>query len=445
MDVHSNDEKTWLTKLERIGELSSKDKTIVFNNLGYLINSDMLLEQYHKLDGKKAIGIDKVTKDDYGKNWTENVRSLIQLIRRGNYKPQPSRIIEIPKEDGSKRPLAISCFEDKLIQLAISNILSKIYEPLFLSSSYGFRPEVGCHDALKALMKAANANPDGALIEIDIRKYFDTIPHSAILEILSKKISDRRFLRLIEVLITAPTIEKKGKISKNTCGCPQGSILSPILANIYLHYVVDEWFASIKRTHIQGRAELVRYADDMVFTFQSMSQAERFYEVLPKRLSKYGLELHTDKSQVLVAGSNAAQKAIINKNRLKTFNFLGFTCYWGKSRNGKYRLKYTSRKDRFADKLKSMRIFLRNNLNATNTGSVLTDVIKVVKGWINYHGISDNKHSIRQFLEKSKYLIYKWLNRRGGKKRTTWSRLLKILTALGYPVKWTTKSMFQYY
>jgi group II intron reverse transcriptase/maturase len=444
MAVRSNDGQTWLTKLDRIGELSGNDKDIVFNNLGHIISTDMLLELNRELDEKKAVGIDKVSKSDYERNWDENSRTLLLSIRKGAYKPKPARITEIPKEDGSTRPLAISCFEDKLIQSAVNKILSKIYEPMFLTCSYGFRPGVSCHDALKALMKSANANYDGAIIEIDIRKYFNTIPHSEIIGILSKKISDHKFLKLIEVLITAPTMEG-GTISKNTCGCPQGSILSPILANIYLHYVIDEWFESIKQTHMHGKAELVRFADDMVFTFQYMSQAERFYEVLPKRLSKYGLELHEDKSQILVSGSNAAQKATINRNKLKTFNFLGFTCYWGKSRSGKYRLKYTSRKDRFSAKLKGMRTFLMNNLNVRSKNQVLLAVISGIRGWVNYHGISDNKHSIRQFLEKSKYLIYKWLNRRGGRKHITWDMVLRTVKALGFPTKWVTKSMFQYH
>ena len=176
-----------------------------------------------------------------------------------------------------------------------------------------------------------------------------------------------------------------------------------------------------------------------------LTLTNRFYEVLPKRLRKYGLELHIDKSQIIVAGSIAAQKATTSRNKLKTFNFLGFTCYWGKARGGKYRLKYTSRKDRLLTKLKGMKEFLRKNLNAECTKSVLLTVIRVIRGWVNYHGISDNKHSVRQFLEKSKYIIYKWLNRRGGKKHTTWSRSLMILKALDFPIKWKTKSMFQYY
>ena len=237
MTVHSKDGTTWLTKLERIGEISAQNKNLVFNNIGYLISVDMLKKQYLRLNGKKAVGIDKVTKDAYGEKLDENVKDLIKRVRRGTYKPNPARIVKIPKEDGSSRPLAISCIEDKLVQLSVSTILSKIYEPLFLPCSYGFRPGRCCHDALRTLMASTFPNMYGAIVEIDIRKYFNTIPHEVLMKLLRNKISDRRFLRLIEVLITAPIMEGKRK-ADNICGCPQGSILSPILANIYLHYVI---------------------------------------------------------------------------------------------------------------------------------------------------------------------------------------------------------------
>jgi RNA-directed DNA polymerase len=248
MAVHSNDGITWLTKLKRIGVLSANNRDITFNNIGYLINADMLKEQYMQLDWRKATGIDKVTKRAYGIKLNDNINELIRRIRRGTYKPKPARITEIPKEDGSTRPLAISCLEDKLVQLAVSTILNEIYEPLFLPCSYGFRPGKSCHDALKALTAAVFPNVNGAIVEIDIRKYFNTIPHKELLKMLRNKISDKRFIRLIEVLITAPILEGK-QLSNNTIGCPQGSIISPILANIYLHHVMDEWFLSISKSH----------------------------------------------------------------------------------------------------------------------------------------------------------------------------------------------------
>ena len=223
--------------------------------------------------------------------------------------------------------------------------------------------------------------------------------------------------------------------------CVRG-VVSPILANIYLHHVIDEWFEFIKHSHIRGRAELVRFADDMVFVFEWEKEAKRFYEVLPKRLAKAGLEVHADKSQVIPAGRVAAQRAHQQGERLPTFNFLGFTCYWGKAVKGFWRLKFTSRKDRFSAKLKGMKRYLRRNLNAEDTLGVIKSVIRVIKGWVNYHGVSDNQRRVGQFLERSKRIILQWLNRRGGKRRVTWDKLLRALKAMGFPSRWKTASMF---
>lgn len=440
MTVLSNDGQSWLTKLERIGEKSACDRSIVFSNLGHLIDQDMLKEQFRHLDGNKAVGIDRVTKASWGEQLDENISGLLRRLRRGTYCPRPTRITEIPKEDGSSRPLAISCVEDKVVQLAVSTILSRIYEPLFLPCSYGFRPGLNCHMALQALQQQTFRNWNGAVVEIDIRKYFNRIPHGMLMGLLRRKISDRRFLRLIEVLITAPVLEE-GQSHSNDIGCPQGSILSPILANIYLHHVIDEWFAEISRSHIRGKADMVRYADDMVFTFEYQHEAKRFYSVLPKRLGRFGLELHEDKSQLLAAGHVAATRANQRGERLPTFNFLGFTCYWGRTRKGYWRLKFTSRKDRFAAKLKGLRGFLWKNLNA-NRRQTLNTVIRVVRGWINYHGISDNKRRVGQFIYQSRRIIYRWFNRKGGRHPMAWEKLDLILKMLGYPSRWRTQSMF---
>jgi RNA-directed DNA polymerase len=441
MSVHSIDGSTWSTKLERIGELSAKNPSMIFNNLGHVLNADMLKELYHQLDGKKAVGIDNVTKAMYGENFDENVSKLIKHIRHGTYKPKPARLTEIPKEDGSKRPLAISCFEDKLVQLAISTILGKIYEPLFLPCSYGFRPGRGCHDALRALNQATFKNENGAVVEIDISKYFNTIPHMELMKILRNKIVDIRFLRLIEALIKTPILVGKDKIA-NLKGCPQGSIISPILANIYLHTVIDEWFEEIRCSHLHGRAETIRYADDIVFTFEKRHDAERFYKALSQRLKKYGLEMHVDKSQLITAGRLAAKEAEKERRRLPTFKFLGFTCYWGKGRTGLWRFKYTSRHDRFAEKLKGMKIFLKKNLNTKNTHELLKQVIRIIRGWMNYHAVSDNQRRVSQFLWVSRRIIFRWFNRRGGKIPLKWIRYEEILKALDFPNQWKTISMF---
>jgi RNA-directed DNA polymerase len=438
--VHRKDGEQKTTKLERIGKAAELRKDIVFNNLGQAIDLDLLRECYRKLDGKKAIGIDEVSKEIYGRSLEENLQNLLGRIRRGAYKPKPSKLVEIPKEDGSTRPLAISCFEDKLVQMSVSDILSKVYEPLFLSCSYGYREGVNGHEALRALMKYNNQNRNGAIVEIDVQKYFNSIPHSMLMKILQEKISDKRFLKLIATQIRSPVMEA-GKATFSRRGCPQGSIVSPILSNVYLHYVIDNWFQEIRDTHIKGRAEMVRFADDMVFVFQHREEAERFYEVLPKRLEKFGLKLHEEKSSLIQSGGKAAEEAHKKGERLPTYKFLGFVCYWGQSRSGKWRLKYKSRSDRITAKLKGLRKHLRDNLNK-ETYTVLKGVKRVVKGWINYHAISDNQQQVSSFILRTKHEVLSWINRKGGKRKLNWEKFGKMLKRIQYPEKFKTTSMF---
>jgi hypothetical protein len=236
-------------------------------------------------------------------------------------------------------------------------------------------------------------------------------------------------------------MEKK-QVMKNEIGCPQGAILSPTLANIYLHEVVDSWFKEISETHFKGKAELVRYCDDMVFIFQHKEDAERFYKVLPKRLQKYGLTLHTEKSQLIASGHYEAKKADQRGERLPTYKFLGFICYWGRTRKGLWRLKCTSRIDRFTAKLKGLGKYLSGQLTTTNTDVVLEKVVRVLKGWINYHGISDNERRVKGFIEKSKRILLTWFNRRGRKSPMNWDTLTRILREINFPKYWKVISMF---
>lgn len=442
MTVHSIDRATGKTKLERLGELAVAQKETVFNNLGHIIDRELLKQLYQQIEGHKAIGIDGVTKEMYGIHLETNINDLIQRIRKGTYRPKPSRVIEIPKEDGSKRPLAISCFEDKLVQLAVSKILSEIYEPQFLSCSYGFRPGRNCHDALRALSEHTYPCWNGAVVEIDICKYFNSIPHKELREILQKKISDKRFLGLIDKLAMAPVMQNGG-ITINTLGCPQGSIISPILANIFLHEVIDDWFDKIKRNYFRGMAEEVRYADDMVFVFENCTEAKRFFEVLPKRLKKYGLDMHANKSRLIRSGQNVACHAAKSGRRLPTYQFLGFTIYWGKARNGKWwRMKFKSRRDRFTGKLNGLKTFLRKQLVANDTVKILKLVASVMRGWLNYHAVSDNERRVRQFIRLCRHIIRKWINRRGRKRPMSWKDFNTLMEVTNIPNTWKTTSLF---
>lgn len=428
------------TRLECISKRATHRKDTVFNNIAYVVDLDLLRECYQELDGKKAIGIDGVTKDTYGKKLEDSLQDLVGRIRRNGYKPQASRIVEIPKEDGNTRPLAISCFEDKIVQLAVSKILTVIFEPQFLPVSYGYREGINGHEALRALMKYSNQFPSGATLEIDLQKYFNTIPHEKLREILAEKISDKRFLQLVEKLIRAPVMTD-GKAELSRLGCPQGSIVSPILSNIFLHYVVDSWFTEITRSHLNGRAEMVRFADDMVFVFQRSEDAERFYKVLPKRLEKYGLKLNEDKSSLLKSGKKEAEAAEKREERLPTYKFLGFTCYWSKSRKGWWRLKYKSRSDRFTGKLNGLREYLRKSLNQ-ETKTTIERVKKIVVGWGNYHAISDNRRCVSAFILTSKRILFRWINRKGGKRKMNWTTFGKLLKEMKYPENFKTTSMF---
>jgi RNA-directed DNA polymerase len=441
MTVHSTDGMTWLTKLKRIELLSSQNQEIVFNNLGHVIDIAMLGQQFKELGNKKAIGIDGITKTEYGKNLETNLKVLLTKIRRGTYQTKPARITVIPKEDGGSRPL-ISCFEDKIVESAVSKILNAVFEPIFLKCSYGFRPKVNAHDALRALNKFTYSFNNGAVAEIDITKCFNSIRHRELMEFLRQRISDKRFLKLVKKLIETPIIEgDTTTISKE--GCSMGSIVSPILANIFLHYVIDCWFNKISKENMEGKAEMVRYSDDMVFVFEEVEDAKRFYDVLPKRLSEYGLSINEAKSQMLQSGRNHAERLSKQNKKMETYNFLGFTCYWGKSKLGNtWRLKYTSRKDRFTGKLKGLRGYLREQLNAPNKTQVLNMVIKVIRGWVNYHGISDNHKRVRSFIYQSRHIIHGWFNRMGGNPKMNWNRLLEILKAVKFPEKWKTVAMF---
>ena len=441
MVVQTADGNQKTTKLECIGKRAKLQKDTVFNNIGYVVDLDLLRECYQELDGKKAIGIDGVTKEAYGKKLEDNLQDLLARIRRHAYKPQAARLVEIPKEDGSTRPLAISCFEDKIVQLATTKILTAIYEPMFLPCSYGYREGVNGHEALRALMKHSNQFTRGATLEIDLRKYFNTIPHDKLLGILAEKITDKRFLMLIRKLIRSPVMVN-GKAEITQLGCPQGSVISPILSNIYLHKVVDSWFNEISISHLKGRAEMVRFADDMVFIFQRSEDADRFYKVLPKRLEKYGLQLHADKSSLLKSGSREAADAEKRGERLQTYKFLGFVCYWGKSRNSqRWRLKFKSRGDRFTAKLRGLREYLKKSLSQ-DTETTIRRVKRITMGWINYHAISDNQRRVSSFIRVSAEVLLRWINRKGGQRKMNWTTFVKLLEETGYPQHFKTKSMF---
>ena len=427
--------QTLATKLIRIELRSRQDPSAVYSNLGHIIDMDLLQASYRSLDGHKAVGIDGVTKDTYGVNLGEKIADLLRRIRSGTYIPQPSRITEIPKSDGTKRPLAIACIEDKIVQEAVRQILERIYEPTFLDSSYGFRPGRNCHQALLSLDRDLMRNEVGAVLDVDIRKCFSSFPHEKLREILSEKITDKRFLHLVLKLIKAETINASGAVTKSRQGTPEGSILSPLLANIFLHEVIDRWFAEFNRIKYLGQCTIIRYADDIVFTAPSIEIANELRMELANRLQAYGLELHADKTKVLESGRRSAQLFAEQGNRMPTFTFLGFLHVWGKSRirrTGKifWRIKRRTCPKRFRAKLKGIKEYLRENRHRKD---LIMRMKAVVQGYLNYFAINDNSQRINQFVAEVRRLMFKWLNRRSQRRSFSWEEFARILEEVNFP------------
>jgi RNA-directed DNA polymerase len=432
------------TKLDRIEQRSRRDRGAVFNNLGHQISLDLLEACFHSLDGSKAVGIDNVTKEQYEQNLEENLRKLLIKIRRGSYHPKASRIVEIPKSDGSRRPLAIACFEDKIVQEAVRRIVEAIYEPVFLECSHGFRPGRGCHTALIALDKRLWGQSCGAVLEIDLRKYFNTIPHEPLIEILKAKITDRRFLYLIIKLLKAPTLNETGVAVRNEVGSPQGSILSPAIANIYLHHVLDTWFSWINESQLGGSAHMVRYADDAVFNFRSIAQAEQFRVLLEKRLAEYGISLNEAKTKVLISGQREAARCKRLKLQMPTFTFLGFLHVWGISVNRKtgkefWRVKRRTCPKRFKKKLSEIKVDIRKNRHKKD---LIARVVRVTRGYLNYFAVNDNGKRITQFIQEVRRLLFKYLNRRSQRRSFTWSQFKEVLRKEGFPEARILRNLF---
>lgn len=444
MSTQHRDQIILRTKLERVTARSKQDNKAEFNNLGHIIDIKLLEQCFCSLDGNKAIGIDKVTKAEYGKELNENLQRLLKSIRSGSYHPKPSRIVEIPKADGTMRPLAISCLEDKIVQECIKRILESIYEPIFSDVSHGFRPGRGCETALVALNKALMGYKCGAVLEIDLRKYFNTIPHEPLERMLRLKIKDVKFLHLVLKLLKAPIVDKNGDILPNNTGSPQGSIVSPVLANIYLHYVLDLWFEWVSQNEMGGNANLIRYADDAVFTLYNLRIAESFKIKLKARLEKFGISLHEEKTKAIICGSNMASHVQNNGLKMPHFTFLGFLHVWGKARNRKtgkifWRVKLRTCPIRFRKKLRLVGEYIKSHRHDCN---LIPRVKAIVCGYLNYFAINDNGKRSLQFLHEIRRMLFKWLNRRSQKKSFTWGEYRILMDKLKFPSSIKTKSLF---
>lgn len=420
------------TKLTRISELAKAKPDMVFTSLAHHLNEKHLKQCHHELPAGKATGVHGVTKEDYASNLDENIKDLVGRLKRKAYRPTPVRRTYIDKPGSKKkRPLGIPDHEDKIVQRGLSKILNAIYENDFLDSSFGFRPNRNCHDALKVLNVYIEKRYTNHIVDADIKGFFDNVDHEWMMKFLKHRINDPSLLRMIARFLKGGYMEE-GKYLKTDKGTPQGGIISPILANVYLHYVLDLWFEKVVKRQCRGEAYIVRYADDFVCCFQYKSDAENFYNALIKRLKKFNLEIEEDKTKVIPFGRFAEQDSKRKGNgKPATFDFLGFTHYCGKSRDERFRVKRKTSRKKTTAKLKSHKQWLQEN-RTRDIKDIMNRITRSLKGYYNYYCITDNTTEVENFVDDVKRLLFKWMNRRSQRKSFSWDKFNLFLKK--YPI-----------
>lgn len=412
------------TKLHRIACKARNEPEFKFTSLFHLMDEELLRGCFAQLRGDAASGIDGKTKADYAQNLEANLAALVGRLHRMGYRPQAVRRVYIPKPGSDKgRPLGIPALEDKLVQTGMARILEQIYEQAFIEDSYGFRSKRSCHDALRALSETVESGRIGWIVEADIKGFFDNVDHDWLMRFLALRIGDRRMLRMVKRFLKAGVLEE-GKLYASEEGVPQGGSISPLLSNIYLHYVLDLWFEKGFRRVCGGAARLIRYADDFVACFATRADAERFHRELGTRLARFGLEAEPAKTKVLAFGPDAATRARQEgRKKPETFDFLGFTHYCSRTRNGRrFRMKRETARKKFRVKLAAMKDWLKENRAKMTTRELWQKVCEKLRGHYGYYGVTDNSSGIGRFYNEVEKLLYKWLNRRSQRKAMTWEK-----------------------
>jgi len=414
--------------LERIRKVATERKKERFTTLFHHIDTDLLEEAFYELAQNAAPGVDRMTWKDYEADIERNLEDLHGRVHRGAYRALPSRRVYIPKPDGRQRPLAVAALEDKIVQRAVTALLSAIYEEDFLGFSYGFRPGRGAHDALDALCVGIHSKKVSFILDADIRSFFDEISQDWLIRFLEHRIGDRRIIRLVQKWLKAGILED-GVVSVSDRGTGQGSVISPLLANIYLHYALDLWAVRWRQRQATGDMIIVRYADDFIVGFEHQVDARFFLDEMRERLGKFALSLHPEKTRLVEFGRYAAER---RKRRglgkPETFNFLGFTFICGKTRAGKFQIRRKTRADRMRAKLQEIKQEMRRRMHQPipNQGKWLG---RVVCGYFNYHAVPTNGQALNVFRHHVTDLWRRTLRRRSQKDRMTWERMTQLVDA----------------
>ena len=435
-----------LTVQQRIAKLAQRSPDFAFFSLAHSIDLHWLEEAYHRTRKDGAAGIDDVTGQEYAENLHDHLHDLLERLKSGTYKAPPVRRKHIPKgTKGETRPIGIPTFEDKIVQRAVVMLLEPIYEHDFHDGSYGFRPQRSAHQALEEVWKATMEVKGGWVLEVDLRQFFDTIDHTHLREFVSRRVREGGVRRLIDKWLKAGVLED-GRLSFSETGTPQGGVISPLLANIYLHYVLDEWFDKQVKPLMRGQVRLVRYADDFVIVFQRKDDADRVMKVLSKRFEKYGLSLHPDKTRLIDFRSPAHSERRWNNDAdgggtPQSFDFLGFTHHWDKSRKGNWVVKRKTMKSRLARSLLQMSQWCRRNRHKP----ILEQWKKLcekVRGHYCYYGITGNSRSLGWFVNQVRRIWKKWLGYRHRKGNWVWEKFSLLLARYPLPTPKIVHSIF---
>lgn len=407
----------------QIAERARKFKEEPLTNLSQFITCDMLYSEFNKLNKYSSTGTDGQNWFDYWKETEQRLPELLNKYKSGSYKAPPIRRVYIPKGKTDKRPLGIPTIEDKVLQSSVRRVMEPIYEEIFKDFSYGFRPNRSCHKAIEYMFKQVSFGGMRYIIDADIQNYFGSINHGQLRDFLDQRVKDGKVRKMVDKWLKAGILEDE-TLRYPKEGTPQGGIISPLLSNIYLHYVLDEWFSEVIQPMLKGKSFIVRYADDYVLGFENAEDANRVMKVLPKRFEKYHLHLHPDKTRMIDLNNPKRGK--------RSFDFLGFTHYMSKSRKGKPILKRKTSRKKFSNALINMGEWLKRNRH-NKIKDIIRDLNVKLRGYYNYYGITFNSKSLSSFYHQVKYLLYKWLNRRGGKPTWHWDRFTKLVN-LWYPL-----------
>lgn len=427
------------TRLQRIAELARKHPERVFMSIGHALDVELLREAYRRTRKDGAAGVDGQTAREYERDLEDNLRALLDRLKAGTYRAPPVRRVHIPKGDGRKtRPIGIPTFEDKIAQRAVAMVLEAVYEQDFVDCSYGFRPGRSAHDALQALRTELMRHRDGCwVIEVDIRSFFDELDHRRLKRVLDQRVTDGVLRRLVHKWLHAGVMEH-GQVRLPKAGSPQGGVISPLLANVFLHEVMDDWFAREVQPRLRGRGRMFRYADDIVVVLEREDDARRILDVLPQRFGKYGLSLHPDKTRLFrfePPSSNDGGRA----SGRASFDFLGFTHHWAKSRKGYWVVKQRTAKERFARAVRAINAFCRARRH--DPVVVQRDALaRKLRGHYNYYGITGNYAALERFHHQVKRTWRKWLCRRSNAARRPWEWFNALLARFPLPRPVAAKS-----